>query len=154
MWSAMGHTFTNHLYHVIFSTKGRQPLVKSDIRDELYKYICGVARKQHAVVIRVNGTADHVHLLIKVKPVTAVADVVRTIKANSSKWLSETFPAMRGFQWQPGYSSFTVSQSAAGAVKEYINGQEEHHRTRTFAEELKAFLDRHGVKYDAAHYLD
>jgi putative transposase len=117
----MGHTFTNHLYHVIFSTKDRLPLIKADVRDELYKYICGVARHQQAVVIRVNGTADHVHLLVKVKPVAAVADVIRAIKANSSKWLSETFVALRTFKWQPGYSSFTVSESVADAVKEYIN---------------------------------
>ena len=150
----MGHTFTNHLYHVIFSTKGRLPLIEDAVRDELYKYICGVARNQQAVVIRVNGTADHVHLLIKIKPAAAVAAIVRALKANSSKWLSETFAALRAFEWQPGYSSFTVSESVVDAVKEYINGQEEHHRTRTFAEELKAFLDKHGVEYDAAHFLD
>jgi putative transposase len=150
----MGHTFTNHLYHVIFSTKARLPLLRNDIRDELYRYMCGVARRQHAVIIRINGTADHVHLLAKVKPVAAVSDAVGAIKANSSRWLSETFASMRAFEWQAGYSSFSVSESQAAFVKTYIEGQEEHHRQRTFAEELKEFLDAHGVEYDAAHYLD
>jgi len=150
----MGHTFSNHLYHVIFSTKGRLPLLRGEIRDELYKYVCGAARRKHAVIIRVNGTADHVHLLAKVKPVAAVAEVVGAIKANSSRWLSETCAGMRGFEWQAGYSSFSVSESVADAVKEYIARQEEHHRQRTFAEELRAFLDAHGVEYDPAHFLD
>jgi len=150
----MGHTFTSHLYHVVFSTKGRLPLIKREVRDELHKYMCGVAKRHGARVIRINGTADHVHLLAIIKPATAVADFVRLLKTNSSKWLSETFAPMRVFEWQAGYSSFTLSESMADVVKRYIDGQEAHHRTRTFAEELKALLDRHGIAYDAAHYLD
>jgi putative transposase len=150
----MGHTFTNHLYHVIFSTKGRMPLIDAAVRDELYRYMCGVARTHNAQIIRINGTADHVHLRLRVKPVAAVSKVIGAIKASSSKWLSETFPAMRAFEWQAGYSSFTVSESVTGHVKEYIAAQQEHHRRRTFAEELRAFLDAHGVEYDAAHYVD
>jgi putative transposase len=150
----MGHTFTNHLYHVIFATKGRLPLLTSEIRDELYKFMCGVARRHDAVIIRVNGIADHVHLLAKIRPAAAVSDVVGAIKANSSRWLSETFAALRAFEWQAGYSSFSVSESMTGAVKAYIEGQEEHHRRRTFAEELREFLDANGVEYNAAHFLD
>jgi REP element-mobilizing transposase RayT len=150
----MGHTFASHLYHVIFSTKGRLPLLRPEIRDELYKYMCGVARKRQAFIIAIGGSADHVHLLAKVKPVAAVSQVVGAIKANSSRWLSETCAGMRAFEWQPGYSSFSVSESVVEAVKAYIGGQEEHHRRRTFAEELRAFLDAHGVEYDPAHFLD
>jgi len=150
----MGHTFANHLYHVIFSTKGREPLLRPEIRDELYKYMCGVARAKHAALICAGGAADHVHLLAKIRPVAAVSQVVGAIKANSSRWLSEQSGAMRAFEWQAGYSSFSVSQSVVEAVRAYIEGQEEHHRRRTFAEELRAFLDAHGVEYDPAHFLD
>lgn len=150
----MGHTFTSHLYHIVFSTKGRSRLIRADVREQLYKYICGVARKHKACVIRINGTGDHVHLLAMVNPAAAVADVVRLLKTNSSKWLSETFASMRPFEWQAGYSSFTVSESMTDAVKRYIDGQEAHHRARTFADELKALLDRHGIEHDPAHYLD
>jgi REP element-mobilizing transposase RayT len=80
--------------------------------------------------------------------------VVGAIKANSSRWLSETFAAMWAFEWQAGYSSFSVSQSVVDTVKAYIAGQEEHHRRRTFAEELRAFLEANGVEYDPAHFLD
>lgn len=150
----MGHTYTNHLYHVIFSTKNRLPLIHDDVREQLYKYICGIARRQNGVVIRINGTSDHVHILAKVKPSVAVSDFVRALKANSSKWLSERFPSQGHFEWQAGYSSFSVSESASNSVKRYIEDQESPHRTRTFAEELKVFLDKNGIEYDPARYLD
>jgi putative transposase len=150
----MGHTFTNHLYHVVFSTKGRLPLIDPGAREELFKYICGIARKQNGFVLRINGTADHVHILATLKASVSVSDFVRAIKANSSKWLSETFPSMQAFEWQAGYCSFSVSESVADAVKHYIDTQDQHHSTRTFAEELKALLDKHRIDYDPSHYLD
>ena len=150
----MGHTFTNHLYHVVFSTKGRLPLIDPGFREKLFKYICGIARRQNGFVLRINGTADHVHILATLKASVSVSDFVRAIKANSSKWLSEAFPSMQAFEWQAGYSSFSVSESIADTVKSYIERQEEHHRNRTFADELKALLDRHRIEYDPAHYLD
>jgi len=154
MRGAMGHTFTNHLYHIVFSTKNRLPLIEANIREELYKYICGIARRCNGVVIGINGTSDHVHIFAQINPSVPVSDFVRMIKANSSKWVSEKFPAKRSFQWQAGYASFSVSESNSNAVKKYIQEQERHHRTQTFAEELKAFLERHGIRYDPEHYLD
>ncbi|MBN1917864.1 MAG: transposase [Verrucomicrobia bacterium] len=94
----MGHTFANHLYHVIFSTKGRSPLLRREIRGGPYKYTCGVARAKRAALVWAGGAADHVHLLAKIRPVAAVSQVVGAIKANSSRWLSEQGAAMRGFE--------------------------------------------------------
>ena len=106
----MGHTFTNHLYHIVFSTKDREPWLKPEHRDRLYKYVSGVARNHHAQVLAPNGTADHVHLLLRLEPEVAVSDLARDIKANSSS-VRQTFKELHGFAWQAGYASFTVSES-------------------------------------------
>ena len=150
----VGHTYTNHLYHIVFSTKGRLPLIQPETREELYRYICGIARKRNGIIIRINGLPDHIHILAQVKPSVSVSDFVRLLKANSSKWVSEKFPLQRGFEWQAGYASFSVSESKSGSVKRYIDEQEAHHRSRTFADELKTFLENHRIQFDPAHYLD
>jgi REP element-mobilizing transposase RayT len=146
----MGHTFTKHLYHIIFSTKQRRPLIKDQIRQDLREYLCGIARNTQAKILNVNGVEDHLHILASIKPSVSVSDFVRTIKANSSRWASERV----FFDWQDGYSSFTVSQSVAPRVSTYIDGQAEHHRRVSYADEVRALLEKHGIEFDAEHYLD
>jgi len=97
----MGHTFTKHLYHIVCSTKQRRPLIKERIREELRRYLCGIARNTQGKILNVNGVDDHLHILASIKPSIAVSDFVRTIKANSSRWASERLE----FDWQDGYSS-------------------------------------------------
>ena len=146
----MGHTFTKHLYHIIFSTKQRRPLIKDNIREELRQYLCGIARNTQGKILNVNGVEDHLHLLASIKPSISVSDFVRTIKANSSRWASERTL----FDWQDGYSSFTVSKSVAPRVSTYIDRQAEHHRRVPYAEELRALLEKHEIEFDPLHYLD
>ena len=150
----MGHTFTNHLYHIAFSTKDREPWLKAEHRDRLYNYIGGVARNHHAVVLAANGTEDHVHLMVRLEPEVAISDLLRAVKANSSRWLRQTFGELRGFAWQAGYASFTVSESNWRRVAEYIAQQEKHHERLSFAAELARLLQRHGIEFDPDHYLD
>ncbi len=146
----MGHTFTKHLYHIIFSTKQRRALIKDRIRQELREYLCGIARNTQGKILNVNGVEDHLHILASIKPSIAVSDFVRTIKANSSRWASErTY-----FDWQDGYSSFTVSRSVEPRVSAYIDGQAEHHRRVPYAEELRTLLEKHEIEFDPEHYLD
>ena len=95
----MGHTFTSHLYHIVFSTKDRQRIIYPRIRDELYKYMCGIARNNRGQILPVNGVEDHVHLLAKIKPSIAVSDFTILVKTNSSKWVSEKFPNLSDFSW-------------------------------------------------------
>jgi REP element-mobilizing transposase RayT len=95
-----------------------------------------------------------VHVLCKIKTALSVSDFVNKLKANSSRWMKERFDLPFGFQWQSGFSSFTVSESAVVDVKRYIEGQQEHHKKVSFAEELKAFLEKHGIAYDPERYLD
>ncbi len=150
----MGHTYSNNLFHIIFSTKDRRGLLADKNRDEIHRYITGIIRNLDCTLLRINSVSNHAHLLCKIKPSIAVSDFVSKVKSNSSRWMKEHFELPFGFQWQSGFSSFSVSESAAEHVIRYIESQQEHHKTVTFEEELKSFLDKHGINYDPMHYLD
>src|SRR5205085_494493 len=119
----MSHSYTNLLYHIVFSTKDRRPLLDAAIRPRLYEYLAGGIRGEGGTALIINGTSDHVHILPRCRQDKALADVVRAVKANSSGWLHETFPSLRRFAWQQGYGAFTVSQSQVERVKKYIANQ-------------------------------
>ena len=140
----MAHTEGSLLVHLIFSTKGRQPLIRPGIRDDLFAYMGGVIREIKAAALIINGTADHVHMLIRIRPAQSVAEVTRIVKANSSRWAHDKLKAY--FAWQTGYAFFSVSESNVAAVSKYIANQEEHHRKHTFQEELVAFLKKTGLR--------
>jgi len=150
----MAGTYTKLYYHIVFSTKNRQPLISPAIEDELHKYICGIVRNIEGSCIEINGTADHVHILAIIPPKVSISDALRAIKANSSKWLRETKPDCATFAWQDGYSAFTVSASQVESVREYIRGQKAHHRERDYKGELLALLKKHGVEYDERYLWD
>jgi putative transposase len=144
----MADTLTNLLFHIVFSTKDREPLIRPAFRDELEKYIAGTIRNERGVLLGVGGMPDHLHLVTKFKPDRSVADMVRLIKANSSKWVNEEHGAAGRFAWQNGYGAFTVSQSQLEAVFSYVANQEEHHQIRSFQDEYREFLIKHGVEFD------
>ncbi len=134
-------------YHVIFSTKDREPVIAAPWRERLHAYLGGVVRNVEGIPETIGGVHDHVHLLIGLRATHCLADVVRDVKAVSSRWVHEEI-GMRNFAWQEGYGAFTVSPSQREAVRHYIERQEEHHRHRTFQEEYLEFLQRCGVEYD------
>jgi len=139
----------NLQYHIVFSTKQRRPLLSPPDRlARICEYIGGILREQDARMLAANGAPDHVHLAVIIDPTLAVADVVRVVKANSSRWIHETFPDMRDVSWQDGYAAFSVSSSMLPKVVAYIRAQADHHKRMTFEEELIALLDRHGIEYD------
>ncbi len=143
----MPQSFACLHYHLIFGTKGREPVLDDAMRPRLYEYMGGVTRGFGGVLKAAGGMPDHIHLLVSLDRQTTVADAARNIKANSSRWIRETFPLMSSFAWQSGYGAFTVSYSRLGRVRDYIDGQAEHHRKVTFQEEFRAFLDRHGISH-------
>jgi REP element-mobilizing transposase RayT len=149
----MANTYTSLHYHVIFSTKNRQPFLAEAIRDRVFAYLGGIARENGMNALEVGGVADHVHLLVSIPASLAVSKALRLIKGGSSHWLKETFPNMAKFAWQDGYAAFTVSQSQIDDVRVYIRYQSEHHQTKTFAEEYRAFLARHRIEYDGRYLL-
>ena len=134
--------------HIIFSTKHRLPMIQTEWEPRLYEYIGGILRKDGCVLLAAGGMADHLHLLISLGKERAIADLVRDIKANSSRWIHETFADQHAFAWQGGYGAFAVSHSNLDKVRLHIANQKEHHRKMTFQEELIAFLKRHGIGYD------
>jgi putative transposase len=143
------HSLTSCLIHCVFCTKGRQAVLTPEIRTRLWPYLVGVAKENGMKVLAVGGTADHVHLLFSLTPTMALAKAIQLLKGNSSKWLHEMFPDSRNTSWQKGYGAFSIGQSGVKATVDYIRGQEEHHRTRTFSDEFAAFLRRHDLPYDA-----
>jgi putative transposase len=136
-------SFTKLLFHVVFSTKNREPWITSVWRPDLYSFIGGVVRNRNGEVLAVGGVADHLHLLLRLSPIRAPADVVRDIKSNSCGWLHgrNVLP----FAWQDGYGAFTVSPSAVARVRAYIENQEAHHANHTFADERLALLTAAGA---------
>jgi REP element-mobilizing transposase RayT len=150
----MPQSFASLTYHIIFSTKSRAPLLTGELVPRLYDYIGGILKPNDGILLAAGGMPDHVHLLTSLGRETSVAVAVRLIKANSSKWIHETFPEHRSFAWQTGYGAFTVSYSNMSSVKCYIAGQVEHHRTVTFQEEFREFLKRHGIECDERYIWD
>ncbi len=144
----MPQSFTCLHYHLIFSTKNRVPAISPDLEPRLYDYIGGILRSEKSTFLAAGGMPDHVHLLCSLSKELAVAEALRLIKANSSKWIHETFPQHGGFAWQAGYGAFAVSYSHLDSVRRYIAGQVEHHRGTTFQEEFLAFLRKHHIEFD------
>lgn len=144
----MGHTYTSCFYHVVFSTKERRPTITDDIRPRLWQYLAGIAKSNGFQAIEIGGVQDHVHLLLAVPPAICLSKAVQLLKGGSSKWAHETFPAERWFAWQDGYGGFTVSVSGIERTRRYIRAQAEHHRRSTFQQEFRAFLAKHGIKWD------
>ena len=144
----MPHTYTNILVHALFSTKLRQPWLKTDIREEIFCYLGGAVNALGGQSLLVNGPGDHVHMLFVQPPVLSLSTLMEKVKANSSGWVKERWPDRGYFGWQTGYAAFSVSRSHVEQVKRYIRNQEEHHRKVSFQEEVLAFLNKQGIQYD------
>ncbi|MCB2155108.1 IS200/IS605 family transposase [bacterium] len=142
------------LIHVIFSTKDRRPFIDHANRQALHAYMATIARNEGAECYRIGGVEDHVHLAIRLPRTMAVADLIRQIKASSSSWMKEQSKDLAVFAWQRGYACFSISPQYRQELLEYIDNQEEHHRSRTFQEELRVFLSKYEVDYDEAYVWD
>jgi len=150
----MPSTYTNLLYHIIFSTKERRRFISPKFREELHPYIGGIIRDIGGEPIEIGDVADHVHLLAKLPASISVADALRLIKTNSSKWAGERLDLVRAFAWQTGYSAFTVSKSQVLTVRKYIQNQEKHHRKKTFKQGLVLLLEKNEIGYDRRFLWD
>ena len=148
----MAQTLGNVVVHLIFSTKQRKPLIAPDIRFELFAYLGGIVREMRGTALIVNGTCDHIHMLIRIRPAHSIADIARIVKTNSSGWIRKG--GHTEFAWQSGYGVFSVSESSIPAVTKYIATQEEHHKKHSFQEEFVAFLKKNKVAYDERYIWD
>jgi putative transposase len=148
----VAHTSGNILLHFIFSTAGRRPLIKPEFRADVFADLGGIVREMYGIALIINGTADHVHALVRIRPTQSAAEIARVMKANSSKWIGAKWSSE--FAWQTGYGVFRVSESNVAAVTRYIAGQEEHHQKHTLQEEFVTFLKKNNVAYDEKYIWD
>jgi len=147
----MASSFISVYIHFVFSTKERRKLIEKTIRPRLWAYLGGIAKQNKMVALAVGGTDNHAHLLISIPAAISPSKAIQLIKAGSSKWIHDEFPHKNEFAWQVGYSAFSVSPKRVQSVIDYINNQEEHHKTRTFEEEYIVFLKSSGFEYDEKH---
>ena len=147
------HSFNSCLMHCVWTTKHQAPLLDVNLRSHLLPYLGGIARKKHMTALAVGGVADHLHILISLPATLSVAEAIKLLKGNSSKWINETFVKGARFSWQEGYGAFSIGVSGIEATKRYIANQVEHHRKRTFRDELRSVLLKHGLKFNE-HMLD
>ena len=144
----MPQSYCNLLYHFVFSTKDREPLITDQVEQRLYEYIGGIVRKQGGVALSINGVADHLHLLAKLRQDRTIADTIRDLKSYSSGWMHKVFPELRDFTWQNGYGAFTVSVSQVPKVSRYIANQKEHHKVQSFRQEFEGLLRKNQIEFD------
>lgn len=137
--------------HLIFSTQGRRPLITESASGRLHGQLAVILREEDVIAHCVGGYEDHVHLLISFKPTHRLSDVARVLKSRSSKWVNAESASLHKFGWQKGYSIFSVSHSQMDVVRRYLENQIEHHREKSFRDELIRFLDAHGIDYDPAY---
>ena len=143
----MPSTYLSLHYHIVFGTKKRELLIASAWRTRLHEYLGGTIRGLGGFPEGIGGTVDHVHLLVSLKATHTLADVMRELKKASSVWVHDTL-GDKSFAWQEGYAAFTVSASSLDAVRKYIANQEQHHRVKSFREELLEMLEKAGVEYN------
>src|SRR5271165_239202 len=148
----MPQTCGNLVVHLIFSTKQRLPLIKPEIRADLFAYLGGIIHEMRGTAVIINGTDHHVHVLARIRPAHSPAEIARVIKTNSSRWIHEK--GQRDFAWQAGYGAFSVSESNVEAVIRYIADQEAHHQKHSFQDEFTAFLKKNNVTYDPRYIWD
>ncbi len=146
-------TFTQIYYHLVFSTKARERVLVESSREEFFRYTWGIIRNKDSHLYRINAVEDHVHILTSLHPSVALADFVKDIKVATSVWIKEKtlFPGFQG--WQDGYGAFTVSHADKDKIIDYIKNQQEHHRVKSFRDELRDLLVEAGVQFDEK-YLD
>jgi len=151
----MPQSLADVVVHIVFSTKNRAPLLKSpEVRERLHAYSVGTLKNLDCRSIITRSVEDHIHILCHLSRTMTIAQLIKEIKASSSAWLKEQDPCLHDFYWQAGYGAFSVSRSNVEKVKDYIADQEEHHRTRTFQEEFRLLLERHGIEYDERYVWD
>jgi REP element-mobilizing transposase RayT len=150
----MPNTYTQMYVHVIFAVKRRESLITPKLRENLYAYITGITKKKDQKLISINGMPDHIHLLIGFKPDCNLSELIRDIKANSSKWINQNDFLKNKFEWQSGFGAFTIGHSKIATVANYITNQENHHHKKTFREEYIDFLNAYKIQFKPEYIFE
>lgn len=150
----MANTYSQIYVQIVFAVAGRLNLIEKEWKNELYKYITGIVKNNNQKLIAVGGIENHIHILIGLKPNIALSDLVRDIKANSSRFINEKKLVRGKFSWQEGFGAFSYSHSQLNDVVRYIQNQEEHHKTNNFKDEYLKFLKRYEIDFDEKYLFD
>jgi REP element-mobilizing transposase RayT len=150
----MAQSLAKVLLHLVFSTKHREPKIAAALRTRLHAYLAGACRELDSEAYRVGGTENHVHIACTLPRTMAVSDLLQEIKKSSSMWVKQQTDGCPEFAWQAGYGAFSLGQSQLPALVRYIDNQQEHHRVRTFEDELRTLLRKYGVPFDEKHLWD
>jgi len=151
----MPQSLAKILVHIVFSTKDRRPFLRDkSLRNELHQYIGGILTNHDCQPLIVGGVEDHVHILSTLSRTGTVAEMVKEVKRGSSLWLKTKNPGLHDFAWQNGYGIFSIGYSQVEPVRDYITGQEEHHRKVSFQDEFREFLRRYAVGFDEEYVWD
>ncbi len=150
----MANTYSQLYTHIVFAVKGRQNLISQQWKEELYKYITGIINSKNQKMMVINGMPDHIHILISCKPDSNLSELIRDVKANSSKWLNDNNYVLGKFEWQPGFGAFSVGFSQIDSVINYILTQEEHHKKKSFKEEYIEFLQEYKIDFKPEYIFD
>lgn len=148
----MPQSLTQIYIHFVYSTKSRMPFLKdADLRNRTYRYLAGIFNDRDSHALMISGVEDHIHILCRLGKSIAIADLIRNVKRDSSKWLKDQ---QKDFQWQRGYGAFSISPSHIRAITEYIKNQEEHHRRETFQEDFRRICRKYGIEIDERYVWD
>lgn len=150
----MPQSLANILAHLVFSTKGRSPVLSDAWRDELHGYIGGITRRCGCDLLAAGSVQDHIHLFFPLPRTISVANLVREIKTGATQWIRERDPQLSEFHWQAGYGIFSVSPGHKEVILQYLARQKEHHRTVSFQEEYRRFLEKYSIQYDERYVWD
>ena len=143
----MANTYSQINIHCVFAVKGRDNFITKDFRDDLHKYMSGILRNDNAYPLAVSGWKDYEHVFLELHPDSKISDLMRMLKATSSKWINDSKLIKGKFQWQEGYGAFSYSRSQRNDVINYIMNQEEHHKKKTFKEEYLDLLKKFEIEF-------
>ncbi|MCH6235706.1 transposase [Cognataquiflexum rubidum] len=150
----MGQSLVKNYIHIIFSTKGRKPLILPPFETQLYSYLGGICKKHDCTPIIIGGYIDHVHVLCLLSKKVTIVHLLEDLKSSSSKWMKSQDDTLKEFYWQDGYGAFSVNPSQVNVAVEYISNQQDHHRKKTFQGEYRSFLKKYKVEYDERYVWD
>lgn len=150
----MPNTYSQLYIHVVFAVKRRENLIASDWKTNLFKFMNGIVVNKRDKIMCLNGVSDHVHILLSISPATRISDIVRDIKANSSRWINENKLVRGKFEWQNGFGAFSVSPGRVDRTIDYIKNQENHHKQKSFREEYLRLLKLSGVEFDERYIFE
>ncbi len=150
----MANTFSQIYIQTVFAVSNRQSLIKPEFKEDIYKYVTGIVKNQGQKLIAINGVADHVHLLIGLRPAMALADLVREIKADSTNFINKKKWIRGRFSWQEGYGAFSYGHSQLDTIIRYIQNQEQHHKRSSFKNEYLTLLRRFDIAFEEKYVFE